>query len=98
MILDPENAKVKIAAPKWILGSRVAELFFATGIPVTGFALAAKNVATLDNFIWFYPVTLLAGWHVLAVNDLFFSATRIFQEEINCFLLHFFFPFSSSRW
>ena len=73
MILDPENAKVKIAAPKWILGSRVAELFFATGIPVTGFALAAKNVATLDNFIWFYPVTLLAGWHVLAVNDLFFS-------------------------
>lgn len=81
MKINPEDIKEEIAVWNVIIRSRLAELFFATGISLIGFMLATKNIDTLYNFIWFYPVTLLAGWHVLAVNDFFFSDKHFPRRE-----------------
>ncbi len=70
---------------------RPAELLFASGIPVCGFAYSLCQFSDTFNFIWFYPVILLSGWHVLAVNDYFTSGKERGRKSF--LQIQIFFPF-----
>lgn len=51
----------------------MVEVFFGTGIPLVGFVCAARNSRALEDLLWFYPLLLLVGWHVVEVNDICFD-------------------------
>lgn len=79
-----------------ISSSRLAEIFFATGIPTVGFFSVFVNDTQLYRLLWFYPVLILAGWHVVAVNDLFFDKSlskRAGLGRLSVSLPLFFVPF-----
>ncbi len=59
-----------------LMKSRMTELLFATGIPLAGFMGSAASAADLQRLLWFLPVLLAAGWHVISVNDRFFRPER----------------------
>ncbi len=56
-----------------ILKSRTVELLFGTGIPLVGFFSCCQPGNVQSGLLWMYPLLLVAGWHILVVNDIFFD-------------------------
>ncbi len=58
-----------------IAASRLVEIVLACGIPVCGFVAGlASHPSRLQDIFWLLPSLLLAGLHVVQVNDRFTSA------------------------
>jgi len=65
--------------------SRIIELLFGTGIPMVGFFCAVRNMEGLSLLYIAYPLLLITGWHVLAVNDICFDRKK-FSFSLKYFL------------
>ena len=67
--------------------SRITEVILSLGIPAVGYL--SFNSAKIGSFslLWQIPVTLLAAWHVILINDNAFSkrtlTSEVFMAEKN---------------
>ena len=67
--------------------SRVTEIILSLGIPTIGYLNINPAELDFSSLLWQVPVTLLAAWHVIIINDSSFgkgrSLSKVFMAEKN---------------
>jgi len=71
--------------PPWDIARwlrRPLELLLGTGIPLLGYFSVARGEIPLGPLSGFLAALLLAGWHILTVNDLLFERQPFAPEKL----------------
>lgn len=61
---------------------RSSEILLATGIPLIAFFSSINQLSAINRLLWLYPLLIIAGWHVIAVNDLLFDKSVSKKEKL----------------
>lgn len=77
---------------KFFSQSRLVELGFAGGVPVTGYLLTINSASQLPNIWVMLVATGLVGWHILVINDYCFPGNTTSSLKL---LLGLLFPLIS---